>query len=122
MNWWMIAAGLAALCAAGHAVVGWSIFYRSIRSAIISDLHAGIFDGMWHLITINFALSALAPFVLDAYGRGGAAAWLVAAQFADYAGTYLIISLRLGRTRKFLQWVSFAATAILAGVGAVSAH
>jgi hypothetical protein len=123
MNWWMIAASLVALiCAAGHAVVGWSTFYRPIRSAIIIDLHAGIFDGMWHLITITFALSALALLVLGAYGRGDAAAWLIAAQFTGYAAAYLVISMRMGGVRKLFQWVPFAMTAILAGAGALSAH
>jgi hypothetical protein len=98
------------------------MFYRPIRSAIISDLHAGIFDGMWHLITINFTLSALALLVLGAYGQGDAAAWLVAAQFAGYAAAYLVISLRLGGVQKLFQWVPFAMTAILTGPGALSAH
>jgi len=52
MNWWMLAGGLMALiCAVGHAIVGWSMFYRPISSVITSDLHAGVFTGMWHLIT-----------------------------------------------------------------------
>jgi hypothetical protein len=85
----MLAGNLMALiCAAGHAVAGWGMFYRPIRSAITSDLHAGVFAGMWHLITINFTLSALALLVLGAYGRQDAAAWLIAAQFAGYAATY----------------------------------
>ena len=75
MNWWMLAGSLMALiCAAGHAVAGWDMFYRPIRSTITSDLHAGVFAGMWHLITINFTLSALALLVLGAYGRKDAAA------------------------------------------------
>jgi hypothetical protein len=86
MNWWTLAGGLMALiCTAGHAVAGWSMFYRPIHLAITNDLHAGVFRGMWRLITINFALSALALFVLGAYGRQDAVAWLIAAQFAGYA-------------------------------------
>ena len=60
MNWWMLAGGLMALiCAVGHGVSGRTMFYRPISSAITSDFYAGVFAGMWHLITINFALSAL---------------------------------------------------------------
>jgi hypothetical protein len=123
MNWWMLAGSLMALiCAAGHAVAGWSMFYRPIRSAITRDLHAGVFTGMWHLITINFTLSALALLVLGAYGQQDAAAWLIAAQFAGYAATYLIISMRLGGAWKLFQWLPFAATAILTAGGAVAGH
>ena len=65
MNWWMLAGGLMALiCAVGHGVSGRTMFYRPIGSAITSDFYAGVFAGMWHLITINFALSALALLVL----------------------------------------------------------
>jgi hypothetical protein len=77
---------------------------------------------MWHLITINFTLSALALLVLGAYGRQDAAAWLIAAQFAGYAATYLVISLRLRSAWKLFQWLPFAATAILAAGGAVAGH
>lgn len=65
MNWWMLAGGLTALiCAVGHALVGSGMFYRPIRQAITDDVHAGVFTGTWHLITINFTLSAIALFVL----------------------------------------------------------
>ena len=61
MNWWMLAgAAMAAICAAGHTIAGWNMFYRPIRSAITDDLAGGVLTGMWHLITIHFALSALA--------------------------------------------------------------
>ena len=74
MNWWMLAGGLMTLiCALGDAIIGWSMFYRPI-SSVITDLHAGVFTGMWHLITIHFALSAVALLVLAARGRGDAAA------------------------------------------------
>ena len=70
MNWWMLAGGLMALiCAVGHAIIGWSMFYRPISSVITRDLHAGVFTGMWHLITINLTLSALALLVLALTGR-----------------------------------------------------
>jgi hypothetical protein len=39
-----------------------------------SKLHAGVLTGMWHLITIHFALSALALFLLGTHGRQDAAA------------------------------------------------
>src|SRR5260370_36152809 len=105
MNWWMLAAGLLALgCAAGHAVAGYSMFYLPMRSAITEPLHAGVFTGMWHLITISFTLSALALLLLGAYGRQDAAAWLIAAQFAGYAAAYLAISLRVGGPCLRVQW------------------
>lgn len=123
MNWWMLAGGLMALiCAAGHAIAGWTTFYRPIRLAITNDLHASVFTGIWHLITINFALSALALFALSAHGGQDAAAWLIAAQFAGYAATYLVISLRLGGAWKLFQWLPFAATASLVAGGALSGH
>ena len=118
MNWWMLAgSAMALLCAAGHALAGRGVFYRPIRSTIVNDLHVGVFAGMWHLITINFTLSGIALFVLGTYGRGDAVARLIAAQFAGYAATNLVISLRLGGTWKLFQWLPFAATAILVAGG-----
>jgi hypothetical protein len=76
---------------------------------------------MWHLITIHFALSAVALLVLTARRRGDTAAWLIAAQFAGYAAVYLVISLRLGGALKLFQWIPFGSTAILTAVGAVTA-
>ena len=119
MNWWMLAAGaMALICAAGHAVAGVRMFYRPIKAAIADDLQSGVLTGMWHLITINFTLSALVLVVLGVSGRQDLAAWLVAAQFAGYAAVYLAISLRLGGIAKLFQWMPFAATAILTAVGA----
>ncbi len=122
MNWWMLAGGLmASICAAGHAVAGWSMFYRPIRSAISNELQAGVFTGMWHLITIHFMLSGLALIVLGAYGRQNALAWLIALQFAGYAAAYLVISMRLGGSLRLFQWIPFAVTAILCAAGALAA-
>jgi hypothetical protein len=104
---------MALICAVGHAIVGSSMFYRPISSVITSDLHAGVVTGMWHLITINLTLSALAFLVLGAYRPADAAAWLIAAQFAGYAVAYLITSLRLGGALKLFQWLPFAATVML---------
>jgi hypothetical protein len=85
VNWWRLAGGLSALiCTAGHAAVGVGMFYRPIKAAIADHLQAGIFTGMWHLITINFALSAIALIALGVYGPARAVALLVAAQFAGY--------------------------------------
>ena len=122
MNWWMAAGGLmASMCTAGHAIAGRKMFYHPIKSAITDELHAGVLTGMWHLITIHFALSAFALFVLAARGPGDAAAWLIAAQFATYAALYLVTSLRLGGASKLFQWIPFGSTAILTAVGAVTA-
>jgi hypothetical protein len=123
MNWWMLAGGLMALiCAVGHAIVGWSMFYRPISSVITSDLHAGVFTGLWHLITINFALSAAALLVVGEFARESALAWLIVAQFAGYAIVYLAISLRLGSALALFQWMPFAATAILSAASALTAR
>src|SRR5260370_7482470 len=121
MDWGVLAGGLMALvCALGHAIAGAQMFYRPIKSGVTDELHAGVLTGMWHLITINFTLSALVLLVLAAYGRQDAATWLIAAQFAGYAMTYLVISLRLGGALKLFQWVPFCATAILTPVCAVT--
>ena len=80
MNWWTLASGLSALvCTAGHAAGGVGMFYRPIKAAIADHLQAGVFTGMWHLITINFALSASALIVLGIYGPARAVTLLVAA-------------------------------------------
>jgi len=121
MNWWMVAGGMMALiCAAGHAVAGQSMFYRPISADLRSELHAGVFAGMWHIITINFTLSAIALVALSTRGHGDAVAWFVAAQFAGYATVYLVISLRLGGAMKLFQWMPFGAAAILSALGAMT--
>ena len=123
MNWWMLAGGLSALvCTAGHALAGVGMFYRPIRAAIADHLQAGVFTGMWHLITINFALSAIALLVFGVNGLGREVAWLVTAQFAGYAAVYLVLSLRLGGLLRLFQWLPFGLTAILAAIGAQMAH
>jgi hypothetical protein len=121
MNWWMLAASAMALvCAAGHAIAGRSMFYRPIKSNLRSELHAGVFAAMWHIITINFTLSAIALAALGARSHDNAVAWLVAAQFAGYAAVYLVISLRLSAALKLFQWMPFGATAILSALGAIT--
>jgi hypothetical protein len=121
MNWWMLAGGLmAAICAAGHAIAGLGMFYRPIKSDLRSELHAAVFTGMWHIITINFGLSAIALIALSTSGHGDSVAWFVAAQFAGYAAVYLVISLGLGGALKLFQWMPFAATAVLSALGAIS--
>jgi len=112
---------MASICGAGHAIAGHKMFYLPIKSAIADELQAGVLTGMWHLITIHFALSAFALFVLAARGPGDAAAWLIAAQFATYAALYLVTSLRLGGALKLFQWIPFGSTAILTALGAVIA-
>lgn len=121
MNWWTLASGLSALvCTAGHAAGGVGMFYRPIKAAIADHLQAGVFTGMWHLITINFALSASALIVLGIYGPARAVTLLVAAQFAGYAAVYLALSLRVGGVLRLFQWIPFGLTAILAAIGAAS--
>jgi len=121
MNWWMATGGMMALiCAAGHAILGGSIFYQSIKSDLRSERLAAVFSGMWHIITINFAPSAIALVALSARGHGNAVASLIAAQFAGYAAVYLVLSLRLGGASKLFQWMPFDATAILSALGAIT--
>jgi hypothetical protein len=115
-------AGMAAICAAGHAVAGWSSIYRPIRSAIKEELQAGVFTGMWHLITIHFALSALALGIIAVRGGNDLTAWLIAVQFASYTVAYLAVSFRLGGVFKLFQSLPFGMTALLAVAGALSAQ
>jgi hypothetical protein len=119
MNWWMLGGGImAVICAAGHAVAGRSMFYVPIKSALQNELHAAVFTGMWHIITVNFALSALALIILGLNGQHGAMAWFIAAQFAGYAAIYLVLTLRRGGPLKLFQWLPFALTAILTALAA----
>ena len=121
MNWWMLAGGaMALICAAGHAVAGRGMFYRPIKADLRCELHAAVFTGMWHIITIHFTLSAIALVALSIRDLGHAVAWLVAAQFAGYAAVYVVISLRLGGALKLFQWIPFGVTAILSALGAIN--
>ena len=99
MNWWMVAGGtMALICAAGHAIAGRSMFFRPIKSGLRSELHTVVFTGMWHIITINFTLSAIALVAASAGAHGSIVASLIAAQFAGYTAV-LLPRLLLPRTR-----------------------
>ena len=97
------------------------MFYRPIKTSVADPLQAGVFTGMWHLITINFALSAIALIVCGVYRPAREIGWLVAAH-AGYSAVYLAISLRLGGVLRLFQWMPFGLTAILAAIGAEMAH
>jgi hypothetical protein len=123
MNWWMLAAGgMAAICTLGHAVAGRTMFYRPISASITGAVHAGLFTAIWHLVTINFTLSAIALWAMAAGAGDHAPAWLIAAQFAGYAVVYFAISIRLGGALKLFQWIPFMTTAVLSGLAAWSGN
>jgi len=115
----MLASGAMAMgCAVGHAVAGRSMFYAPIRLSLQNELYATVFTAMWHIITVNFVLSALALIVLSVGNPHGLTTWLIAAQFAGYAAIYLVLTLRLGGPLKLFQWMPFAMTAVLATIAA----
>ena len=121
MNPWIIASGLlAALCTAGHAVAGHKMYFRSIQSHLTDATQSSVFSGMWHLITLHFALSSLMLLLYGAQGRSDIAVWVIVAQFGGYAVIYLILSLRLGSLGKLFQWMPFAGVGLLAAIGAIS--
>jgi hypothetical protein len=74
---------------------------------------------MWHLISVNFTVTALALLWYGIEGQPSVLGWFASVQFAGYATVYLVIGLRLGRPLELLQWAPFAATAVLAGAGAL---
>jgi hypothetical protein len=123
VNWWMLAGGVMALvCAFGHAVAGADMYFRPIRAALDDDLLVGVMTGMWHLITVNFSLSAVALMFGVIYEGQQTIAWFIGAQFGLYSLVYLVLSLRLGGVVRLFQWIPFAATAVLAGAAAAGAH
>jgi hypothetical protein len=117
----MVAGGtMALICAVGHAITGRSMFFWPIKSDSRSELHAVVFTGMWHIITINFTLPATALVAASAGGYRSVVASLIAAQFTGYAAVYLALSLRLGGALKVFQWMPFGAAAILSALGAIT--
>jgi hypothetical protein len=95
------------------------MFYQPMQAALSNELLSGVLRAMWHLITIQFGLSALALFIVGLIAKPDFIAWLVAAQFAGYAALYLVISLRLGGPFKLFQWTLFGLTAGLAAAGSL---
>jgi hypothetical protein len=123
MNWWMLAGGVMALvCTLGHAVAGADMYFRPMRAALDNDRLAGVVTGMWHLITINFSLSAFALIFGVIHEGQPAIAWFVGAQFGLYAAVYFVLSLRLGGVFTLFQWIPFAATAVLTAAAAIGSH
>ena len=69
MNWWMLAGGaMALICAAGHAVAGWGMFYRPIKADLRSELHAAVPTNVENGIPLSCEI--LKP-LLDRFGAGG---------------------------------------------------
>jgi hypothetical protein len=118
LNWWITASGcLAAISAAGHALAGRTMFCRPIRAQLVDRAQSAVFTGMWHFITVHFALSALLLLAGGYLGRSDLGVALIAAQFAAYGAINLLLSLRLGHAMRLAQWVLFAGVAVLAALG-----
>jgi hypothetical protein len=120
MNWWSLASGLiAAFCAAGHALAGHRMYFRPIKARLMDAGQCAVFSGMWHLITLHFALSSLALIVCGVQNWGGPVIWLIAAQFMGYGAIYLIVSVRLRAVGRLFQWMLFEAVGASAALGTV---
>jgi hypothetical protein len=123
VNWWLLMAGLGAIASAGgHAFAGEKMFRRSMRVALSERIHQGIFDNVWYIVSIHFAVLGIA-LLLGGFGRGdGLFASFVSAQLGACAALALGISLRLGGISQLPQWMLFAAVALLAALGASSSY
>lgn len=126
MNGWLLAAGITALgVAAVHIVAGHRDVVRPLLSCGLGDEPKRVLHAVWHMVSIDLALSGLALLHLsltDSTSGTGLVAWFVAAHFIAYAAAFLIVTLSVGWPRPLLrlpQWILLLPVAALAAAGAV---
>ncbi|MET9974634.1 hypothetical protein ACFYOI_22990 [Streptomyces microflavus] len=125
MNGWLLAAGITALgVAAVHIVAGHRDVVRPLLSCGLGDEPKRVLHAVWHMVSIDLALSGLALLHLsltDSTSGTGLVAWFVAAHFIAYAAAFLIVTLSVGWPRPLLrlpQWILLLPVAALAAEGA----
>lgn len=125
MNGWLLAAGITALgVAAVHIVAGHRDVVRPLLSCGLGDEPKRVLHAVWHMVSIDLALSGLALLHLsltDSTSGTGMVAWFVAAHFIAYAAAFLIVTLSVGWPRPLLrlpQWILLLPVAALAAAGA----
>ncbi|MER8193423.1 hypothetical protein AB0N79_06265 [Streptomyces microflavus] len=125
MNGWLLAAGITALgVAAVHIVAGHRDVVRPLLSCGLGDEPKRVLHAVWHMVSIDLALSGLALLHLsltDSTSGTGLVAWFVAAHFIAYAAAFLLVTLSVGWPRPLLrlpQWILLLPVAALAAAGA----
>lgn len=125
MNGWLLAAGITALgVAAVHIVAGHRDVVRPLLSCGLGDEPKRVLHAVWHMVSIDLALSGLALLHLsltDSTSGTGMVPWFVAAHFIAYAAAFLIVTLSVGWPRPLLrlpQWILLLPVAALAAAGA----
>ncbi|MEU7074089.1 hypothetical protein AB0B30_31770 [Streptomyces narbonensis] len=124
MNGWLLAAGITALgVAAVHLAGGHRDVVRPLLSCGLADEPKRVLHAVWHMVSVDLALSGLALLYLSlADGTPGTtlAVWFIAAHFTAYAAVFLVVTLSVGWTRPLLrlpQWILLLPVAVLAAAG-----
>ncbi|MFD4246798.1 hypothetical protein ACFWP3_35185 [Streptomyces sp. NPDC058525] len=125
MNGWLLAAGITAFgVAATHLVAGHRDVVRPLLSSGLADEPKRVFHAVWHMVSVDLVLSAVALVYLalaDDTSATGPVAWFVAAHFLAYTVTFLVITLSVGWPRPLLrlpQWILLLPVAVLTAAGA----
>ncbi len=125
MNSWFLAAGITAVgVAAVHVIGGRRDVVRPLLSSGVADEPKRVLHAVWHMVSVDLALSGLALLYLsqkDGTPGTGLLAWFVAAHFVAYAAAFLVITLSVGWPRPLLrlpQWILLLPVAVLAAAGA----
>lgn len=125
MNSWFLAAGITAVgVAAVHVIGGRRDVVRPLLSSGLADEPKRVLHAVWHMVSVDLALSGLALLYLSQKdGTPGTSllAWFVAAHFIAYAAAFLAITLSVGWPRPLLrlpQWILLLPVAVLAAAGA----
>ncbi|MDN3293847.1 hypothetical protein QWM81_07280 [Streptomyces ficellus] len=124
MNGWLLAAGItSAGVAAIHAVAGGRDVVRPLLTGNLPDEPRRVLHAVWHMVTADLALAAVALIWLAlAEPVGGAmVAWLLAAHFLAYTGVFLAVTMAADWSKPWLrlpQWMLLLPVAALAAAGA----
>ncbi|GAA2938645.1 hypothetical protein [Streptomyces enissocaesilis] len=123
MNAWFLAAGITAgAIATIHAVAGGRDVVRPLLAGNLPDEPRRVLHAVWHMVTADLALAAVALIWLALGDRTGSdtIAWLLAAHFMAYSGVFLVVSLAAGRSKPLLrlpQWMLLFPVSVLTAAG-----
>ncbi|TDC83573.1 hypothetical protein E1193_08380 [Micromonospora sp. KC606] len=124
MDGWLLASGaVAGVTALIHVIAGGPDVVRALLGSTLPDEPMRTLHAVWHFVTADLLLSAVALLGLGLYPESNAPLVLfIVAHFLAYAAAFVVVTLRAEWSRPLLrlpQWMLLLPVAILAAAGTV---